>query len=153
MRAAFVALTVAGQQGHSPLSMPAPPFWIFDCRFWIGIESKIQNLKSKIGGGCREGESPLSLNPSAADYLCFITSLIRSFVVCSSEKGNRVLAGSLEKTKNKPRLIPTSPSPLRSIGGKIGRPFSLFRRGRLKNALGRFPGLGFNLLAAPSHPD
>ena len=35
--------------------------------------------------------------------------------------------------------------------GKTERPFSLFRRGRLKNTLGRFPGLGFNLLAAPSH--
>lgn len=29
------------------------------------------------------------------------------------------------------------------------KPFSLFRRGRL-NSLGRFPGLGLNLLAAPS---
>ena len=33
------------------------------------------------------------------------------------------------------------------------KPFSLFRRGRLNNALGRFPDLGFNLLAAPSRPD
>jgi hypothetical protein len=36
--------------------------------------------------------------------------------------------------------------------GKIEKPFSLFRRGRLKNALGRFPGLGCILLAAPSRP-
>jgi len=96
--------------------------------------------------------SPLSLNPSAADYRSFITSSIPPFVLCSIKKKKPYLSfGSLEKTKNKARLIPTSRR-LFGLSGKIERPFSLFRRGRLKNALGRFPGLGFNLLAAPSRP-
>jgi hypothetical protein len=53
--------------------------------------------------------------------------------------------------QNQPRLIATTVASSAYRGGKIERPFSLFRRGRLKNALGRFPGLGFDLLAAPSH--
>ena len=48
--AAFVALTVAGQQGNflpPPFSPPNFGFWIAD--FGLGAQSKIQNLKSKMG--------------------------------------------------------------------------------------------------------
>jgi hypothetical protein len=108
--AAFVALTVAGQQGHfppSPIPLPIFDFGlpIFD---WV-FQSKIQNLESKIGGGSAEGEAPLSLNPSAADYRSFITSSIRASVCLLHQKKETVpFVGSLEKTKNKARLIPTS---------------------------------------------
>lgn len=37
--AAFVALTVAGQQGNSRAFFPSPKFWIAD--FGLGAESKI----------------------------------------------------------------------------------------------------------------
>lgn len=106
MRAAFVALTVAGQQGHSPLSMPAPPFWIFDCQFWIGIESKIQNQKLEVGAG--RGESPLSLNPSAADYRSFIASSIQISIGLLLQKRHLALGWLARDNEKKPRLMPTS---------------------------------------------
>ena len=79
------------------------------------------------------------------------TSLVRASAIGSIQKKQAVpFGGYLATTKNKPQLIPTSRR-LFGFLGKIEKPFSLFRRGRLKNALCRFPGLGFNLLAAPSH--
>jgi hypothetical protein len=81
----------------------------------------------------------------------FFTSLVRASAIGSIQKKQTVpFGGYLATTKNKPQLIPTSRR-LFGFLGKIEKPFSLFRRGRLKNALCRFPGLGFNLLAAPSH--
>jgi hypothetical protein len=59
LTAAFVAITVAGQQGNSP---PSPfPVPILDFGLPILDSSKIQNLKSKIGRVREEGKSPLSL--------------------------------------------------------------------------------------------
>ena len=94
-------------------------------------------------------KSPLSLNPSVADYRPFYLSSPTS-AIGSIKKQTVPFLGCLTTTKNKPRLIPRSRR-LFGLFGKIEKPFSLFRRGRLKNALCRFPGLGFNLLAAPSH--
>ena len=75
----------------------------------------------------------------------------RPFVVCSINKRKPCLSlARLRKRKTKhssQRAVASS-----VYREKTERPFSLFRRGRLKNALGRFPGLGFNLLAAPSRP-
>jgi hypothetical protein len=80
VRAAFVTLTVAGQQGNSPPLLAAAAILDFRLPIWVGIESKIQNLKSKIGGGVGREKSPLSLDPSAPDYRVFITSSIRASI-------------------------------------------------------------------------
>jgi hypothetical protein len=97
-------------------------------------------------------KSPLSRNPSAADYRSSITSSTRSFVVCSINKSKPCL--SLARSRKRKTKHDSSQRAVASsvYRGKTERPFSLFRRGRLKNALGRFPGLGFNLLATPSRP-
>ena len=82
--------------------------------------------------------------------LFYLSSSERSAIGSIQKKQAVPFGGYLATTKNKPQLIPTSRR-LFGFLGKIEKPFSLFRRGRLKNALCRFPGLGFNLLAAPSH--
>jgi len=69
LRAAFVAITVAGQQGNFP---PKPfPVPISDFRFWIldlKPLSKIGNPKLGEEGG---GNHPFPLNPPAA-YKIFV---------------------------------------------------------------------------------
>ena len=85
-----------------------------------------------------EGKSPLSLNPSADDFRSFH---LFNLNICSFHLKNVSLRWILGTTTGKPRLTPRSRRLFGLLGKKIERPFSLFRRGRLKNALGRFPGL------------
>ncbi len=77
--AAFVALTVAGQQGNSlPPHLPTTNFGFWIADFGLRVQSKIQNRKSKIGGGPGGWVShPFPLHPSAADdyaSLCLLKS-------------------------------------------------------------------------------
>jgi hypothetical protein len=91
---------------------------------------------------------PLSLNPSAAGYRFFYLS--DPSIAPSKKETVRFVGSSRQQKKDhdsSQRAVASS-----VYWGKIEKTFLSLPERRAENALGRFPGLGFNLLAAPSHP-
>jgi hypothetical protein len=92
-------------------------------------------------------KSPLSLNPSAAGYRFFYLS--DPSIAPSKKETVRFVGSSRQQKKDhdsSQRAVASS-----VYWGKIKKTFLSLPERRAENALGRFPGLGFNLLAAPSH--